>query len=157
MAMVVGKGVQNGLAFGDKWVARKTQFKTIIVKLFLWSFEYSTVVYGFVEHPPGTILSIILRAKQLAVNSRLYSFDLLIDNITVLSQNMVLIISFYSLHTLFYHTAYLHETCIVKYISIIWRNDSITFISRSHTAAIHEIYTLGRKEIYIEEKISTML
>ena len=70
---------------------------------------------------------------------------------------MVLIISFYSLHTLFYHTAYLHETCIVKYISIIWRNDSITFISRSHTAAIHEIYTLGRKEIYIEEKIFTML
>ena len=85
MAMVVGKGVQNGLAFGDKWVARETQLKTIIVKLFLWSFEYSTVVYGFVEHPPGTILSIILRAKQLAVHSRLYSFDLLIDNISLLS------------------------------------------------------------------------
>ena len=77
MALIVVNRIQNSLAFGNERVTGKTQLKTVVIKLFLWSFEDFTVVNCLIKQPPCTITTIILGAEQLTINSGLYPFDLL--------------------------------------------------------------------------------
>ena len=61
MTLVVVHRIQNSLAFGNEGVARVTQLKTILVKLFLGSFKDFAIVKSLIKHPPGTeFLEIIL-------------------------------------------------------------------------------------------------
>ena len=79
--MVVVNRIHSSLTFSNGGVASKAQLKTVVVKLFNGAFEDLAVTNGFIIHPPSTVSSIIVRAKQLAIYGCVNPFDLLLDKV----------------------------------------------------------------------------
>ena len=161
MALVVVSRIQSCSTFRNKWVACETQLKTVVINFFLRSFEDFAIINCLVKHPPSTIICIVFRAEQLAVNGRLYLFDLLQNKRSSLDS-----ILFYSLYDLQVNIrlsflpflSYLQKASIVENVICTWRDGTGTFISRSHTATICEIYKDNKKfKNYFKNSIEVVI
>ena len=141
MALVVVGRIQNCSAFRNKWVAGETQLKTVVINFFLWSFEDFAIINRLVKHPPSTIICIVFRAEQLAVNGRLYLFDLLQNKRSSLDSILFYFLLQVNIRLPFLaFLGYLQKASIVESVICTWRDGTGTFISRGHTATICEIY-----------------